>query len=323
MIIRDPGEFKGKINISPKLIIHGDISEELDFVDNSAVFIPKGWHIKWKNVTSIEIIVRIDYKLLIAPFFGSLTIGDGHYSFSNSWLVHYGDSGITLDPQLGVDLGSSPGAKGIVVAVGLAMIQSAHEADAAFVSLHVQMKGGYSDDGISFGLFGVGVSGVFASASAFSRDVPLKVFLFAKDRPSKEKQVEITDDLLSSSVYFEKNKHLIDRSSLGDLAGWIKSLQGKAPNLTKAIKDGKVTITLSGYASTEGSTKVNDNISKERIGSLEKEIKRKFDSEAIRIDAQPHGKRDAKQKGNVPAEMRVDIKLDRAEATKAVQGRGL
>lgn len=339
MIIRDPNKYKGTINIDAKLIIIGDVTHELDFTGISAIFLAKYWHIDWQKVREIKLVVKIDYALHKDSVAGSVLSGviqnpktqknypnmpgTGHYNFSTSWLVHYGADGITFDPQGTVDLGSTAGSSGVAVAVELAQNQNTHEADAAFVSLLIKMKGGESSDGISFGLYGVGVSGIGASSSSFSRDLPLKVFLYAVNRPRKEKPAAIPEDLLSFSVRFVENERVISDAHLSRLDDWISRLKREGPNLTGAIRSGKVPITLSGYASTTGSAKVNDKISQDRVTSLEIEIKRKFESQAIRFVRQAKGKREAEQKGPVPAERRVDIKLDRAEAIKAVQGPGL
>ena len=339
MIIRNPGKYKGKINVDAKAIIVGRTINELYFHGYSAILQAQYWHILWKTVKEIKLIVKIDYALhedtVAGSAIGSITRspevqknypnmpGTGHYNFSTSWLVHYGSDGLTFDPQGTIDLGSTAGSSGVTVAVELAQNQNTHEADAAFVSLLIKMKGGEASDGLSFGLYGVGVSGIGASSSSFSRDMPLKVFLFALNRPSKEKPAAIPEDLLSFSVRFVENERVISDAHLSRLDDWISRLKREAPNLAGAIKGGKVPITLSGYASTTGSAEVNDKISQDRVTSLEIEIKRKFESQAIRFVRQAKGKREAEQKGAVPAERRVDIKLDRAEAIKAVQGPGL
>lgn len=340
IVIHNPHIYMGKINIDAKVIISGDVTHELEFSDINSIILDKYWHIKWNKVSKITINVKIDYGLvrknsvvdaMMYPLTQSPRAqkdypdlpGTGHYNLSTSWLVQYGESGITFAPQGIVDLGSNGGAAGVAVAVELAQNQNALEADAAFVSLMIRMKGGDSSDGISFGLLGVGVSGIGASKSSYSRDLPLKVFLFATDRPRKEKPATIPEDLLSFSVRFAENERVVSDAHLSRLDDWISRLKREAPNLTGAIKGGKVPISLSGYASTTGSAKVDDRISQDRVTSLEIEIRRKFESKAIRFVRQAKGHREAEQKGAVPAERRVDIKLDRAEAIKAVQGSGL
>lgn len=335
MKIYNPHKYKGGINIDAKVSIIGDVTHELDFTGFSAIFLEKYWHIKWQTVTEIKLNINIDYALYEDNIANVALVqimqnsrvqknypnapGTGHYKFSTSWLVHYGDDGLTFDPQGTVDLGSNGGSSGVAVAVELTQNQNSHEADAAFVSLLIKMKAGDSSDGLSFGLYGVGVSGLGASKSSYSLDVPLKVFLYAVNRPSKEKPVTIPEDLLSFSVRFMENERVISDAHLSRLDDWISRLKRDSPSLTGAIKGGKVPISLSGYASTTGSTKVNDKISLDRVTSLEIEIKRKFESRAIRFLRQAKGNREAEQKGAVPAERRVDIKLDRAEAIKAVQ----
>jgi outer membrane protein OmpA-like peptidoglycan-associated protein len=338
MKILNPGPYRGSIIIDAKAQIIGDINHELNFTGFSAIFLQKYWHIHWNKVREIKFNVNIDYALygkhVNTPTIAIMqrsdiqkknpdAYGTGHYKFSTSWLVHYGADGVTFQPQGTIDLGSRGGTSGVAVAIQLAQNQNTHEADAAFVSLLIQMKAGESSDGLSFGLYGVGVSGVGASKSSYSRDLPLKIFLYAVNRPKKEKLATIPEDLLSFSVRFVENERFISDAHLSRLDDWITRMKRDAPGLTGAIKGGKVTILLSGYASTTGSTKVNDRISHDRVTSLEIEIKRKFESQAIRFLRQAKGKREAAQKGAVPAERRVDIKLDRAEAIKAVRDGGL
>lgn len=338
MQIHRPNNYIGKINVDASVLIIGDVTQELNFTGYNAIFLARYWHIDWQKVKEIKININIDYALHEDTVAGAVmggvmqspkvqkdypnAPGTGHYKFSASWLVHYGSDGLTFDPQDPVDLGSIGGSAGITVAVELAQKQNTHEADAAFVSLLVKMKMGSSSDGIGFGIGPVGLSGIGASKSGYSIDMPLKVFLHAVNRPSKEKQVTIPEDLLSFSVRFVENERVISDAHLSRLDDWIGRLKRDAPSLTGAIKGGKVPILLSGYASTTGSTKVNDKISLDRVTSLEIEIKRKFESRTIRFVRQAKGNREAEQKGAVPAERRVDIKLDRAEALKAVQAGG-
>ncbi len=338
MQIQNPSNFRGKINIDAKVLVIGDVTHHLDFTGYNALLLARYWHIKWKEVSEIKIIVNIDYHLF-EGFVNDITFrmasdpsvqkeyprmyGTGHYKFSTSWLVHYGPDGLTFDPQGAVDLGSIGGSAGVTVAVELAQNQNTHEADAAFVSLILKMKMGASGDGFSFGIGPVGLSGIGSSKSGYSVDMPLKVFLYAINRPSKEKTATVPEDLLSFSVRFVENERVISDAHLSRLDDWISRVKRDAPSLTGAIKVGKVPILLSGYASTTGSTKINDKISLDRVTSLEIEIKRKFESPTITFVRQAKGNREAEQKGAVPAERRVDIKLDRAQAIKAVQAGGL
>lgn len=335
MQINNPNIYYGSIIIDPRVSIIGDIDYGFEFSHVLEFFIERRWHIKWQKVKEIKFNINIDYDLSEDSnndaYFPNVyrrlfrlrnPLGIGHYKFSTSWLVHYGENGFTFDPQGTVDLGSSGGSSGVAVAVEVTQNQNSHESDAAFVSLLIKMKMGHSRDGISFGLFGLGVNGIGASKSSYSRDVPLKLLLFAVNRPSKEKLVTISEDLLSFSIRFVENERVISDAHLSRLDDWISRLKRDSPSLTGAIKGGKVPILLSGYASTTGSAKVNDKISLDRVTSLEIEIKRKFESRAIRFVRQAKGNREAEQKGAVPAERRVDIKLDRAEAIKAVQSGG-
>lgn len=339
MIISNPGNLTGTINVSAKLAISGDVYHEVNLVDLNSIILPAHWHIKWSSVREIKLIVKLDYALQKKSFFTGgpadflhdprfkdimpNTPGKGRYHFSMSWLVNYGANGLTLDPQSVADLGSTSTAGGVVVAVELIPNQSARESDNAFVSLLIKMKGGYSDEGFSFGIYGVGVNGVGASGSSFSYDVPLKALLYAIGRPSTEKQIVIPEDLFSFSIRFSENERAVSDGHLSRLDDWINRLKREAPNLTKAIRDGRVLVSLSGYASTTGSNGIDDRVSRDRVSSIEIEIKRKFESRAIRFVRQAKGHRDAQQKGAVAAERRVDIKIVRAEATRAVQKNGL
>jgi hypothetical protein len=286
------------------------------------VFQPLSVIWKWKEAAYLEISFRVEYKIIVTGVVTMIkAIGKGTYKVSVPWQINYTDSGITLQPEGEQDLGSG-GEGNYAVELQVKQNQSPPEATERTAFVLVRLIGGFSEDGIgvSVGPFSAGGTG---SAQKNSKDYVLKVFCYAGGKP--EKAVSVPEALLSHTAPFAKDERYISSVQLDRLEDkWLEPLQERAPELYDAIKNGRCTLNLTGYASTTGTNPYNLKLTEDRIRSVEQALRNNYlridgkSNRGLKIATDPRGKADAAEEGEVPAERRVQIWIRKQDAVDAM-----
>jgi hypothetical protein len=324
-----------KVNATIRLIDgSGKTLRVVPFIFGSTDFVPHVLHLKWKEMQQIEqigIFLDIDYDIVVMPM-EKKAQGKGSFRLLQPWRVTQGQNGVLLDQLKYKHLVSPKFSEGFAVQVELNPDQTPRESDVAFVSLQLRLTGGFTDDGftvnVGYGPVSAGAP-VGAIKGRYLQDYEFKATIHIHERPEKSDPVNLPADLLTHIVYFDEpirpgkapgedqpNLSATELRRLED--AWVKPLQSRAKELYWVISNGKCPIILSGYASTTGKPRHDDEMSDRRIRSVEEAIKDAFKSDKINIVPIPKGHGSATQRGVVAREKRVEIKIDRQDAERAI-----
>jgi hypothetical protein len=329
------------ITASAKVMaVDGSILQHILFSSFDADDPPSFWpmisDVEWNKVESIHIAVDIEYDINLV---GNEASGSGRYNIDQMWRVVYGDNGISFESPQAKESGGQPTGD-FAVAVLVQPDQNIHETAPLYVALQIRLTGGYQKDGATVGFtVGSGVQGSIGksfgkSSSSYLQDFEAKIWLHVRGKPDAPPKpadpIVIPPDLLSFDVYFDEQMGAgkpqgeeapyLSATQLSRLEdSWVKPMQRNAPELYAAIRHGKCTLGVSGYASDTGREAYDKELSAQRAESLENAIMTQFKSVNIVFERQAYGHDRVWTKGAAPQEKRVEISIDAEQARLAIE----
>jgi outer membrane protein OmpA-like peptidoglycan-associated protein len=308
----------GFLEIDGKLVVHGEPKREMPFIYDPYPqnrFRPILTAFKWQTAKEVEVILKIRYDLKVMPGLAVFN-GGGEYVISLKWDVQYGKNGITLlDPAVRTLSSKRKGDFEMLVEVNRR--QPTLESDVATTLLDLTLTGVYADGGASFerGGFTVPLGG---DKGTYVKTYEFAIVQHATGRTAAP--VELPEKLLSHNVMFEKE----DQSQISHLQfqrledTWADPLRDY-PELVDALRTGRCSLTLNGYASVTGrDANYNLILSSQRISSVAAAISKILKSEKIGYLRTALGQTTARQPGAADQERRVEIVIDRQGATAAL-----
>ena len=283
-------------------------------------------HADWQSFDSVVISVAVEYDLFNPVGF---TKGDGKFGFKAIWKPSFSDDGLelALDGAQPKMLGGNKGAGDLVVAASVVLGESKAKTKKPFVEMVVTMGAGSETEGVQVGLQAGPLSlstTVGSSKGSTQREFSFKLALLT-DQPARQAPPpNLKASLLEPAPMLFENEDQDSLSSLSikELHAWVSKIKDEAPQLESVIAQGNLPIEIQAFASTTGSTAYDKKKTDQRADAVKNLLKKApyFNSSKIMFDTQSHGKSKAENKGAKHSiERRVEIRIDRSKAAKAIQ----